>query len=241
MKIVSYTFHYQPDIDDDYTYPAAIMATDTTTGEILCVTLTEDHPAAPIGHDEYVVDEFNDLFDALKIWRETEDDALSPGCVECGIDTSDGFGSIVGFPNPDVEADDLDTGVLALLDTHVLRPLGFRQVLYQTFTVDYRPNADEHYPLAIFTYDESIGRFTAQSIADPNPFLPPLSRQQRRAIRREMEKFYKKLTRGDVQAALDGLDRPRFGVFKIDDYDAVTPDEAMHRGLADLSEYRLSA
>lgn len=238
MTIHSYTIIYQPDTDTDYEYPAGIMAMSAETGETLFVGLPEDHPAAPVGHDETVADEITEFFEEMRGWLA----AVGRGeRAELIDDPLSHIHHIHLEPNPAIEADDLDTGTVTLLSRHVLEELGYVESLYQTFCIVYRVSEYEGYPLAIFAHDVSGGNLEGMVIGNPNPYLPRLSRQQRRAIDREMAKFARKFVRGDVQSAFDGLDRPRFGVFTLDDYQAVSPEHAVEQAVADLEEIHFGA
>lgn len=238
MTIHSYTIIFQPDTDTDYEYPAGIMAISAKTGETVFVGLPDDHAAAPVEHDHTAAEEIADFFGEMEQWLA----ALDRGEKDKLIDAP--FAHVHNIrlePNPDIEADDLDTGALTLVGRHVLEELGHVEAVYQAFSIVYRPSADEHYPLAIFVYDAAGGRLGGTIIGHPNPYLPRLSRQQRRAIDREMTKFIRKFERCDFQGAFAGLDRPRFGVFTIDTYDAVSPDHAVEQAVADLDEIHFGA
>lgn len=239
MRIPSFTFYFQPDFggtDGGYVepLPVAIMAADPATGEVVVPIMEADHPAAPEWYSEEMA---SDVSQRIESFTKS---ALSGSISEVDVLGRE----ITVEENPVVEADDVDAALVRLKDIHVDEPLGYRRAVYETFTIDYRPKedrSDEHYPLAIFAYDVAGGRFTGIGLPEPNPFLPRLTRQQRRAIKRELEKLYTRLDRGDAQGALDNLDRPRFGVFKIDDYEASSPDEAMQMGLLDLTEITFGA
>lgn len=238
MTIHSFTITYQPDIDEDYAYPAGILAMCGETGETLLAALQADHPAAPAEHDQTVVDEVMEFFEDTKRWF-----------VEMGRNEEAAFLDAPFFSyerisldeNPDIEADDLDTGVVTLMGRHVLHGLGYAESVYQTFSIVYRVGSEKNYPLALFAYDVAGGRLAGMLIGKPNPYLPRLPRQQRRAIDREMTKFARKFVRGDIQGAFSGLDRPRFGVFIIDDYQAVSPEHAVEQAVADLDEIHFGA
>lgn len=238
MTIHSYTIIYQPDTDTDYEYPAGIMAISAETGETLFVGLPEDHPAAPVGHDQTVVDEITEFFEGMKGWLVARGRGERAELIDDPLDHAH---HIHLEPNPEIEADDLDTGTITLLSRHVLEELGYVESLYQTFCIVYRVSEYEGYPLAIFAQDVSGGGLEGMVIGKPNPYLPRFSRQQRRAIDREMTKFARKFVRGDIQGAFAGLDRPRFGVFTIDDYRAVSPEHAVEQAVADLDEIHFGA
>ena len=236
MTIHSYTIIYQP--DTDYEYPAGIMAISAETGETVFAALSIDHPAAPVGHDQTVVDEITGFFQEMEQWLL----ALERGEYNELIDAPFAHTHNIHLePNPEIEADDLDTGALTLLRQHVLEELGHVETVYEAFSIVYRLSEHENYPLAIFVYDAAGGRLGGTIIGHPNPYLPRLSRQQRRAIDRQMTKFIRKFERCDFQGAFAGLDRPRFGVFAIDTYYAVSQDHAVEQAVADLDEIHFGA
>lgn len=224
MTFHSHTFHYQPDLDHDYSYPAAIMATDLSTGETASAILRVDHPAAPAAHDVRAVAALHKLIDEFYA-------NFTIGIPFHEVPTGD---HITCECNPDVEGDDIDAALTMLMETHVTGPVQVAAGAYETFTIDYRPNQTEHYPLAIFSYHQASGRFTGYAFTGSNPFLPHLNRQQRRAIKREMEAFFRRLNTGNAQQALGRLDRPRFGVFRIDHYHTRNIHKALHLGITDL-------
>lgn len=235
MLINTYTFHYQPDIDDAYSFPVAVMAFNSKAGEITITALDPDHPAAPWQHDEVVVEHIEDIINGFVESAEKRMHIASllrdgypvdPYGLD-GIEEGYPVGTLTLTANPPLVAEDTRQAVDLMMDGFVLPSLGYYPEMYETFTVDYRPNEEEHYPLIVCTYDEENGRLTGRTLGDLNPFLPRLSRQQRRQIAREMGKFLSKIQRGDAQAALEGLDRPRFGVFKLDHHRAMTPEEAL--------------
>lgn len=236
MTIHSFTITYRPDTEDDYTYPAGIMAICGETGEIVCAALPADHAAAPVEHSQTAVDEIMAFYAEMEQWFDAMGHDAESAFMESPLTR---YECIWMEDNPVIEADDLDTGVITLLGRHVLEGLGHTEAVYQTFSIVYRVSTDENYPLAVFAYDPVQGRFTIEVLGKENAYLPRLSRQQRRAIDREMAKFVRKMERGDVQGALDGLDRPRFGVFTIDDYQAVSPWHALEQAMADLDEIHL--
>lgn len=237
MKIYSFTITYRPDQDEfNDAYPAGIMAVDSITGEMLFTALPADHPAAPFDHDDLVVDELMEFFEDMKQWLIEMDRKQGAALLDGPLNFTD---RIDMEQNPDIEADDLDTGVLQLLRDHVLAGLGHTEVVYHAFSIVRRMGPEENYPLAVFVLDPVNWHFAGRVFGEHNPYLPRLPRQQRRAIDREMAKFIRKLERGSIQAAFEGLDRPRFGVFSIDDYQAVTSQHAIDQALADLDEIYL--
>ena len=224
MTFHSHTFHYQPDLNDDYRYPAAIMVTDLSTGETVSAIPRVDHPAAPAAHDARAVAALHKLIDEFYA-------NFSIGIPFHEVPTGD---HITCECNPDVEGDDIDAALIMLMQVHVTGPAQLAAGAYETFTIDYRPNQTEHYPLAIFSYHPASGRFTGFALEEPNPFLPRLNRQQRRTIQREMDAFFRRLNAGNAQEALGRLDRPRFGVFRIDHYHARNIHQALKLGISDL-------
>lgn len=224
MKIHSHTFYYLPNLDDNLYYPAAVMASDIETGDTLFAVLKTCNPVAPPEHTPAVVDACHALFAEYTTNFEQ-------GIPFHEVVPGDHF---VVYCNPDVEADDLETGTNTLMDIHVVEPLELIAPVYATFTVDYRIG-EKHYPLGIFAYDAIGGRFTGSTFGTPNPFLPALPRKQRRVVEREMLKFARALDSGDVQGALDRLDRPRFGVFHLDDFKVSSAESALQMGMMDLT------
>lgn len=239
MLINTYTFHYQPDIDDTYSFPIGVMAFDSKAGKMVGTVLEPDHPAAPWQHDEVVIEHLEDIING--IFRQSAEKRMQTasllrdgypvnpyGVHGVGeIDEGDMVGAITLKAQPPILAKSPQNAVDLMMDGLVLPLLGYYPETFESFTVDYWPNEEEHYPLVVCAYNEENGRLTGRSLGDPSPFLPPLPRKQRRQIAREMDKFFRKIQRGDAKAALDGLDRTRFGVFKLDNHRAMTPDDAL--------------
>lgn len=211
-------------------YPVGVMVPDPDTGDTLIAMINENNPVAPDfynGTVEQVI--LNSVLDFFHAADGADKDADYYLGTEISL-----------VENPTVEADDAESAIPRLMETHVLTPLGLQTMVYETFTLDFRTNirSEQHFPIGIFSYCAQTGELSANLFNEGNPFEPAtLRRAQRKLIARQLEEFMGWINRGEVQQAFDTIRRPQFGIFKVGEYRAYSSRQAVEiaeKVLADL-------
>ena len=134
------------------------MVMSESTGAIRITALPADHPAAPKDHSAWVLTELEEAVQSVLNAAKNQDKprlTLTQGypVQEEGADGTVREGVITLTANEESEADSIEEAVNLLMDAHVLAHLGSSSERFETFTVDYRPNETEHYPLFMFAFD----------------------------------------------------------------------------------------
>ncbi|GAB3082719.1 hypothetical protein [Corynebacterium aquatimens] len=233
MYIGSFTIHYTPTehYDAADSFPVGIIAFELETGERITRLLEPDSAAAPEWYCESLA-------------RDIEEE-INEFLLDSNTSLVNEFGQImVGSDieltlNRPLGVSDFEAGMALLMQTYVTRALGHEYKTYETFSLDFRTNIkkDEHFPIAVFSYCAPTGEFSAAWLNDENPFEPArLNRSQRKHIQRQTEEFMANMDSDNIQIAFNNIRRPQFGIFKIDEFQAMSSGQALDIAIDDLKK-----
>ncbi|GAB3082732.1 hypothetical protein [Corynebacterium aquatimens] len=222
MQIPSFTIRYCP--NDHFYLPIGLIAMDSESGEVAVPIMNGMHPAAPIGYTDEAAAAI-----AERIGDFLEDSMLNGG------PNHDLLGDHIDLvDNPVVEADDFETGLDTLIELHILNPRGFASDIYDTFTLDIRrdrahdPMCTCYEPIAVFAINLRSGDLHTTWLSDNYPLHdPPLTREERRMVKRERKRLAKHLRGPNPHRAFDKVSRPQFCVHPVGQYDALSGQDAI--------------